>query len=365
MWAYLCKLLTLIFNYYRRLSQVIVPRELTDVDPGSLVEEDMHGASSSASNRTQKRRSEEARQRKRKRTTEEVETELEAARGEVERLRHSLNVTKDENADLLKSKRELLGKLKASEDTIVKASVDIRMLQEHIQQQAGRIVELTRDRDQLEQTTRELGACQRRRQEMEALLTVRSAELRDAQQYLGKVDAVSYADVKRMVEAMNSQIFQLAAQVVDGFSFEKTRSHPVPELVQACCKSVGESLGSEYFANVVSTSAHADDSMLVQAMIQAYLAQRISNVIAAWASNLRSSQSVLLSKIHENILKHGKPMRIGCIFLLSQTYLQRPRPFQHVGEHSLGVISTKAEITMETAWSTSAVVSFEIYREFY
>ena len=149
---------------------------------------------------------------------------------------------------------------------------------------------------------------------MEALLTVRSAELRDAQQYLGKVDAVSYADVKRMVETLNSQIFQLAAQVVDEFSFEKKRSYPMLEPVQESCKSIGTFLGSK-FVGVVSTSAHADDPMLVQVMLQAYLSKRVRLIIKEWDTDLHPSYSGLLSKLHKNILEHGEPRRTSCIFL--------------------------------------------------
>ena len=319
MWAYLCKLVVAVVDTaLKPLRGIEHPNYLKpqDLDSDSSIE-DMSQASGSGADRSS-RHMQESRggsviERKRKRPTEE---ELLEAHREVKRLTRALNATRDENAGLSKRQQELHYELKESHDATTKATDEVRTLQEHAQQQAGRIAELTRDRNQLVETTRELDACQRRRQEMEALLTVRSAELRDAQQYLGKVDAVSYADVKRMVEALNSQIFQLAAQVVDGFSFEKTRSHPVPELVQACCKRVGEFLGSGLTC-VVSTSAHADDTMLVQTMIQAYLSRCISDAVGAWADNLRSSQSGMLSAIHENILKHGKPMHIGssCIFL--------------------------------------------------
>ncbi|KAI0086058.1 hypothetical protein BDY19DRAFT_870475, partial [Irpex rosettiformis] len=115
------------------------------------------------------------------------------------------------------------------------------------------------------------------------LLQARTAELKDAQQYLGKSDAVSYAEVQRMVEGMNSEIFQLSAQFA------------------SICERVGKFVGSE-LTRIVATLPHADDPMLVQVMIQAYLARRVSSIVKSWVTELSFSRNQLLSKIHKNIL---------------------------------------------------------------
>ena len=48
-----------------------------------------------------------------------------------------------------------------------------------------------------------------------ALLNTRTKELRAAQVYLTKADAVSDADVCQMVMNLNSEVFQIAASIAD------------------------------------------------------------------------------------------------------------------------------------------------------
>ena len=68
-------------------------------------------------------------------------------------------------------------------------------------------------------TLRELDALRLAHQHMQSLLDTRTTELRDAQAYLSKADKIAHAEVQRMVENLNAQVFQLAALVTDSFTF--------------------------------------------------------------------------------------------------------------------------------------------------
>ncbi|KAI0690377.1 hypothetical protein BC835DRAFT_1281177 [Cytidiella melzeri] len=112
-------------------------------------------------------------------------------------------------------------------------------------------------------------------QEADVLLQVRTAELKDAQEYLSTSDAVSYADVQRMVENLNSKIFQTAAQVTDEF---------LPKLARAVYKY-----------------SHEDNPILVQVLVQAYLVDRAAWVINAWSLPIDPAYQTILTEVHAKI----------------------------------------------------------------
>ncbi len=55
------------------------------------------------------------------------------------------------------------------------------------------------------------------------LLDARGEELRNAQAFLTKADAYSYADIKAMVDALNSEIMQLASYMSDTLRLEQSQ----------------------------------------------------------------------------------------------------------------------------------------------
>ncbi|SJL14077.1 uncharacterized protein ARMOST_17532 [Armillaria ostoyae] len=58
---------------------------------------------------------------------------------------------------------------------------------------------------------------QARREEDRRLLDTRGKELRDTQMFLTKADTYSFAEIKDMVEGLNSEVLQIAAMMVDEF----------------------------------------------------------------------------------------------------------------------------------------------------
>lgn len=225
-------------------------------------------------------------------------SELNAANDEIKALTTALDAFKTEVASLKKAHMGLAGDLS-------KAEGNNRKLVEHTRAQSLQLADYAAMRTRLAETTRELDVYRRQKQEMEALLQVRSAELRDAQEYLGKSDTVSHADVQRMVENLNSQIFQTAASVADEFSFETTRSYFPRDDFVTTCRSVAQSVGYR-LTEAVAHNSHGEDSFLVQVMVQAYFAAQASHVVYFWDIGLSPARNALLSEIHNRIFRAGK-----------------------------------------------------------
>ncbi|KAI0804774.1 hypothetical protein BC629DRAFT_1591006 [Irpex lacteus] len=303
MWAYFHKVYLYVADSVYdllRTSESHDPQRLGDRTPASRTDEDMPRDPSSSTDRT---RWGAVRERRPRRTADELVLDLVEAQEENSSLKKLLDTLKVEHCGLIKTHEELLGKLKSSAEAAEHAKLENRSLQEHIGQQQRSIAESQKAAVELTQTKRELEVCRRERRDIEALLQVRTAELRDAQQYLGKSDTASYADVKRMVEALNSQIFQMAAQVVDTFPFEEARSQVLSTQLARRRDFVGTFVGLE-LARVVAISSHSVDPMLVQVIIQAYLVRRASDTINTWAIGIPSAHNKMLHEINGRILSN-------------------------------------------------------------
>ncbi len=305
MWAYFHKVYLYVADSVYDILRTNGSHDLQglgDGTPASRTDEDMPREPSSSTGRT---RWGAVRERRPRRTADELALDLVEAQEENSSLKKLLDTLKVEHCGLIKTHEELLGKLKSSAEAAEHAKLENRSLQEHIRQQQRSIAEGQKAAVELTQTKRELEVCRRERRDIEALLQVRTAELRDAQQYLGKSDTASYADVKRMVEALNSQIFQMAAQVVDAFPFQESRPQVLSEQIASRRDIISTSVGPE-LARIVAISSHSVDPILVQVMIQAYLARRANDIIIAWGIDLRSSYDKLLRGIYGNLMTAGK-----------------------------------------------------------
>ncbi|KIP02815.1 hypothetical protein PHLGIDRAFT_41993, partial [Phlebiopsis gigantea 11061_1 CR5-6] len=150
---------------------------------------------------------------------------------------------------------------------------------------------------------RELEGLRLAHQNMQSLLDIRSAELRDAQAYLSKTDRVSHADVQRMVESLNAQLFQLAALVTDSVSYAADRKYG--DEVQPAYERVKDRIG-EPAANLLLSISHADDPVWVQMALQAVMALSSSCVINSWDVRFTPVTNRLLTKIHDKVYIGGK-----------------------------------------------------------
>lgn len=158
-------------------------------------------------------------------------------------------------------------------------------------------------RAELEEGARELQHLRTKCGNMESLLEVRSAELRDAQTYLTKADTISYADVQRMVEGLNGQMFQLAALVSDGHAFSDNRVNAAD--IQAAYEYTERWIGQPA-ANLLVSTSHEDDPVWVQMGLQAVAAMFASWTIEAWDIRFDVGKNTLLTDIHGSLFQGGE-----------------------------------------------------------
>jgi peptidoglycan hydrolase CwlO-like protein len=153
------------------------------------------------------------------------------------------------------------------------------------------------------ETTRDLQRLRTKYQDMESLLATRTAELRDAQTYLAKTDTTSHADVQRMVEGLNAEIFQLSALVTDSISFTEAREYPSNSSIAYA--AVERCIGSPAAALLLGT-LHSDDPVWVQLSLQAAVTMFTGLIINAWDLRLSGTLNALLTNIHKSMFEHGE-----------------------------------------------------------
>jgi hypothetical protein len=155
----------------------------------------------------------------------------------------------------------------------------------------------------MEEAKRDLKHLRTANKNMRHLLDARTSELRDAQAYLSKTDSLAHADVQRMVENLNSQIFQLSALLTDSFTFVESRQQHVD--FRASCDKVNQYLGPPTTALLLDT-LHADDPIWVQVVLQAMGTMYAGSIIGAWNLRFSSAQNALLTDIHNLLFELGK-----------------------------------------------------------
>jgi len=119
---------------------------------------------------------------------------------------------------------------------------------------------------------------QSRHNEQTKLLEIRTAELRDAQAALGNVDIIPQADVLRMVDSLNGEIFQTAAQIADHFPLLHGEALSV-DSYDGSAQRVADMLGSKAVSILTGRDPRRqDDVAIVQMALQA-----VMSLFASWA----------------------------------------------------------------------------------
>ncbi|KAI0783013.1 hypothetical protein C8Q75DRAFT_737166 [Abortiporus biennis] len=135
---------------------------------------------------------------------------------------------------------------------------------------------------------RELAALKIKYEEITDLLKVRTDDLQAAQSFLTKSDQISDAEVVRMVNNLNSCIFQVAAQLADGLTFPTEPSSNEPS--QTDLDSYISFIGRELTEALVGRR-HADDPTLVQIAFQSCTTHFIVWLAAQWNINIGAEKS--------------------------------------------------------------------------
>ncbi|KAK0471596.1 hypothetical protein IW261DRAFT_835651 [Armillaria novae-zelandiae] len=128
---------------------------------------------------------------------------------------------------------------------------------------------------------------QARREEDRRLLDTRGKELRVTQMFLTKADTYSFAEIKNMVEGLNSEVLQIAAMMVDEFDCKDKGVGMRDEFedMTAAAIQMRKILG-EPMVRLLQDRKDKDMHIeVVQKSIQAILVNTASHFISCWSSN--------------------------------------------------------------------------------
>ncbi|PIL34594.1 hypothetical protein GSI_03373 [Ganoderma sinense ZZ0214-1] len=165
---------------------------------------------------------------------------------------------------------------------------------------------------------RELRRAQDELREAVALLDTKSAELRDAQAYLSRHDDVADAEVLRLVEGINSRIFQAAASITDAFQPRYGGQKDVLAW-QEVASRVQHTL-SDDLLHALHSIDHFDDS-LMQTLLQAVMVFYAGQLCDTWDFDAIGPHQVL-QKVYCSIRQKERQSVAGRWRALSRTYVK-------------------------------------------
>ncbi len=128
-----------------------------------------------------------------------------------------------------------------------------------------------------------------------ALLDMRSAELRDAQAYLTRIDDIADAEVLHLVEGMNSRIFQTAASIADAFRSRYGEQKDI-RMSQEAAACIRYAVGDDLF-RALRHIDRSEDS-LVQTVLQAAMVSYAKWLCATWDFEATGPEKVLQNVYH-------------------------------------------------------------------
>ena len=240
---------------------------------------------------------------------------------------------KEEVRALMKDKEELklqlnqtIGRLHYAEDASHHAKQKLRKAEEELQQLARRDTEtINHLRTQLEsqhrqgqsseakirQQTSDINALREQLRRAEAnnsqttqLLDVRTAELKGAQVFLTKADSFAGADLIKMVESLNSEMFQGAAFMSEGLESDEVagRNARVDAQTTERAKTL---LGSVMFSQLLAKPPTVDPLPL-QLALQSIMILRCTQIIQSLCPMEYGDHNDFLRKIYAGIQASGK-----------------------------------------------------------
>ena len=204
---------------------------------------------------------------------------------------------KEKERKLADSERErgrLRGQVGDLQDNIARMKHQSQTLDQQLQRQ---------DQDaKMKQT--ELDQVQSQYSQTQALLGVRTQELKGAQSFLTKADSLSGAEVTSMVEGLNSEILQTAAFVADSFEFSKGKAIAQHEQ-DAAYSRVTHCMG-DGMSHILTSIQHSEDPMLVQIALQSCIVWCSKHIVETWCFNGDPRSPHLLRSIYDRVRQSGE-----------------------------------------------------------
>ncbi|EKM51026.1 uncharacterized protein PHACADRAFT_212928 [Phanerochaete carnosa HHB-10118-sp] len=148
-----------------------------------------------------------------------------------------------------------------------------------------------------EEHRRDAGALQQQIEQQSELLQIRGAELRDAIAYLAKDDSVSCTGIIGMLDYLNSEIFQVCAQIEDIWKIAQGDSVDLSGAVD----DLQNCLGPTAVDVLGAIRAHHCDEHGAQMVLQASLLQAAGEIIMAWAPSMNATENQFVRQLYERI----------------------------------------------------------------
>lgn len=144
--------------------------------------------------------------------------------------------------------------------------------------------------------------------QMEELLEERTAELKGAQTFLTKADQLSGADVIKLVEELNAEIMQTAANMAEAFVVEEKKLDPEGKEQESdetrAAIARAEEIISPRLTDLLRMSQHHEDPILIQTAFQSGMAAYTHWMISSWCFESPEDEH-MLSEIYARVREAG------------------------------------------------------------
>ncbi|KAI0668085.1 hypothetical protein C8Q78DRAFT_980555, partial [Trametes maxima] len=150
----------------------------------------------------------------------------------------------------------------------------------------------------------------RQRVDLKALLDTRTVELKEAQAYLSKADDLSDGAVRRLLEHINSQAFQLSTTIAEHFqgSYGTQTNRVIGK--EAVARLERSRIMSPRLPRILYSVDHKGDSTVAQIALQAVLVAVLYRLADPWRSGVEK-QGAFLHSVYEEMSKHEPQSVLG------------------------------------------------------
>ncbi|KAI0783015.1 hypothetical protein C8Q75DRAFT_785481 [Abortiporus biennis] len=211
-----------------------------------------------------------------------------------------------------------------------------RVLREAFQQREETLKRAQEKEEALVAQNRELAFWKNKCSELEfrlgntgSLLQRRTAELTEAQTFLGVVDEWSDGDIIRMVEHLNSETFQLAASISDQLEWKACRDVDETNALRGEKKELEKDIGARLIHILQMSPTMEDPLMYVQLGLQAVMLRSVSAVVSGWGDCERSAINTALYRIYQNLYNNESQSVSGRWRNLTRRYIQNHSDPEH------------------------------------
>ncbi|PCH36685.1 hypothetical protein WOLCODRAFT_20687 [Wolfiporia cocos MD-104 SS10] len=152
---------------------------------------------------------------------------------------------------------------------------------------------------------RALAALRAKHQDTATLLETRTSELHAAQAYLNKADSLSEADLLRMVSELNSNVYQLTAQMAD-YNLDLNRTQPLEQKWVNEMKTKVEKYIGPRLLQLVVVRMHSAEPICVQVALQSAIIRFATSVIVSWTFHHNAANNIL-KRIYDCLKRTENP----------------------------------------------------------